>query len=122
MATPVPNRLTRAVANLGRLASSSATLIHNAWVRSISANVLESCGITVVGVDTNHFAAIPGSSALDIHVALALARAVSARAVDLTVVLGVKVDNVNGTAAVVLNNLVGGVVGAATNDPTLLTL
>lgn len=45
---------------------------------------------------------------------------VSARAVKLAVILDVEVDDVHGSAAVVLNNLVGGVVSTTANDPGLL--
>jgi hypothetical protein len=56
------------------------------------------------------------ASHVDLARALAVALAVAARAVDLAVVLGVEVDDVDGAAAVVLDDLVRGVVGAATDD------
>jgi hypothetical protein len=46
--------------------------------------------------------------------------AVSARAIQLSVVLDVEVDDVYGSAAVVLDNLVGGVVRTTANDPGLV--
>jgi len=45
---------------------------------------------------------------------------VAARAVQLAVVVNVEVDDVDCSAAVVLNNLVGSVVGTSSNDPGLL--
>lgn len=39
---------------------------------SVSADVLESCGVTIVEVDTNNLAPIVGCSALNIDVSLAL--------------------------------------------------
>lgn len=45
---------------------------------------------------------------------------VAARSVDLAVVLGVEVDDVDGTAAIVLDDLVLSVVSATTDDPGLL--
>lgn len=46
---------------------------------------------------------------------------VAARSVELAVVLNVVVDDVDGTAAVVLNDLIRGVVGTTANDPGLLS-
>jgi hypothetical protein len=75
-------------------------------VIGISANVLKCGGIAVVEVDASHLATITSCDALNVDVPLALAAAVSARAVDLAVVLGVEVDNVDSAAAIVLYNLV----------------
>lgn len=69
-----------------------------------------------VGVDANQLAAVDGRGALDVDAAGAVALAVAAGAVDFSVVVGVKVDNVDVAAAVVLDDLVGGVVGAAADD------
>lgn len=46
---------------------------------------------------------------------------VSARAVKLAVILNVEVDDIDGAAAVVLDDLVASVVGATAYDPRLLT-
>lgn len=48
--------------------------------------------------------------------AVGVALAVTARSVDLAVVVGVEVDDVDVTAAVVLDDLVGGVVSTTTDD------
>lgn len=89
---------------------------------SIGADILQSSSVAVVGVDADDFAAIVGRSAFDIDVSLALRAAVTARSVDLAVVFGVEVDNVDSTTAVMLDNLVRGMVRATTNDPRLLSL
>lgn len=73
---------------------------------SIGADILQSSSVAVVGVDADDFAAIVGRSAFDIDVSLALRAAVTTRSVDLAVVLGVEVDNVDSTTAVMLDNLV----------------
>jgi len=46
---------------------------------------------------------------------------VSARPVELAVVLDVEVDDVDGSAAVVLDDLVRSMVGTTTDDPSVLT-
>jgi hypothetical protein len=51
-----------------------------------------------------------------VHGAPAVVRAVAARAVDLAIVVGVKVDNVDVATSVVLDDLVGRLVGTAAND------
>lgn len=89
---------------------------------SISADVDQGSRVGIVVVDADHLTAIVGSCALDVDVALALALAVTARAIDLSVVLGVEVDDVNGAAAVVLDDLIRGVVGASADDPRFLAL
>ena len=45
---------------------------------------------------------------------------ISARAVQFAVVIDVEVDDVNGTAAVVLDDFVRSMVGSTTDDPALL--
>lgn len=74
--------------------------------------------VTIVGVDANELATPDGGGALHVHgaLAVAVALAVTARSVDLAVVVGVEVDNVDVTTAVVLDDLVGGVVSTATDD------
>lgn len=49
--------------------------------------------VTVVGVDAHQLATVVGSGALHVNSTGAVALAVTARAVDLSVVLGVEVDN-----------------------------
>lgn len=93
-------------------------------MRIIRADVPQSSRITIVEVDASQLAGLAatlaGGDTLDVDVALALAATVAARAVELAVVLGVEVDDVDGAAAVVLDDLVRGVVGAAADDPGLL--
>lgn len=72
--------------------------------------------ITQVGVDANELTTIDSSGALHVDGAGAVVCAVAARAVDLAIVLGVEVDDVDLTAAVVLDDLVVGVVGTTSND------
>jgi hypothetical protein len=60
---------------------------------SICANVNKCRGVAVVRVDAGNFTTIAGSDALDVDVALALGAAVSAGTVDLAVVFGVEVDD-----------------------------
>ena len=74
--------------------------------------------VAQVGVDANQLAAVLGDDSCHVDLAreVAVAFAVAARAVDLAVVLGVEVDDVDGAAAVVLDDLVRSVVGAAADD------
>lgn len=51
--------------------------------------------VAVVGVDAHQFATVVGSGALHVDGTGAVALAVTARAVDLSVVLGVEVDNLS---------------------------
>ena len=128
--------LLRAVTDLLRLAAASTALIHNTGVRSIGADVLKRSRVPIVGVDARDLSSVSGGDALDVDVPLALGLAVPAGAVDLAVVFGVEVDDVDGAAAVlglsvvvkdttgwtyVLDDLVGRVVGASADDPGLLS-
>jgi hypothetical protein len=72
--------------------------------------------VAEVGVDAHKLSAVDGSCALHVNSASALAAAVTARAVDLTIVLGVVADDVDLATSIVLDNLVVGVVGTAAND------
>jgi hypothetical protein len=74
------------------------------------------CLVTQVGVDAHELAAVLGRDALHVNRPGTVLGAVAARAVHLAVVLGIKVDNVDVAAAVVLDNLVGGVECAASDD------
>lgn len=60
---------------------------------SISADIDQSSSVSKALVDTNNLTTITGSGTLDIHVALALAGAVSAGPVHFAVVFGVEVDD-----------------------------
>lgn len=84
--------LTRAVSNLLGLAVAGATVVEHTRVVGISADVDESGGVSIDRVNAGQLAAIVGSRALNVDVALALAGAVAARAVQLAVVLGVEVN------------------------------
>lgn len=70
----------------------------------VGADVLESSSVAVVGVDTSELTTADSGDALDVDVALALLGAVSAGAVELAVVVDVEIDDVDGTAAVVLDD------------------
>lgn len=72
--------------------------------------------VAKVGVDAHELTAIDGSGALHVHGTSTVVLAVTARSVNLAVVVGVKVDNVNMAAAVVLNDLVRGLIGTSAND------
>lgn len=60
------------------------------------ARVFNRRSISVVAVDTRQFTTIAGIHAVDVDVALALLAAVAAGAVQLAVVLDVKVEDVDG--------------------------
>lgn len=112
-------RLTsRSLAGLALAVSLVATLVTLALSLSIKAVVGVSRLVAQVGVDADELATVLGDDTghVDLARAVAVALAVAARAVDLAVVLGVEVDDVHGAAAVVLDDLVRGVVGAAAND------
>lgn len=127
--------LTRAVSDLLRLAVSRATVVEDARVASVRADVDKSGRVSVHRVDARQLATVVRRHALDVDVALALAGAVAARPVQLAVVLGVEVDlrgvslsllhglgfayNVDGSATVVLDDLVRGVVGTTADNPAL---
>ena len=95
-----------------------AALVALALSLSIKAVVGVSSLIAQVGVDAHELATVLSNDAshVDLARALAVALAVAARAVDLAVVFSVEVDDVHGAAAVVLDDLVRGVVGAAADD------
>lgn len=60
----------------------------------VGADVVEGSSVTEVGVDTGELVAVDCGDTLDVDVALALAGAVAAGAVELAVVLDVEVDDV----------------------------
>lgn len=65
----------RAVPNLCRLAAAGTTIVEGARVSRVSADILKRASIAVVGVDAADLSTVVGCGALDINVALALARA-----------------------------------------------
>jgi len=105
--------LTRAGAGLGRLAAASAAVVHLALDLRVRADILQSGGVAIVAVDTGELATVLSGDTLDVDVALALARTVSAGTVELAVVLYIEVYDVDGSAAVMLNDFVGSVVRTA---------
>jgi hypothetical protein len=132
--------LARAGASLLGLAATSTTSVHLALGLRISADVLEGSSVPVVAVNTSQLTTVDRGHALDVDVALALLGAlgsckrmfnnlismigityVSARAVELAVIVDIEVDDVHSSTSVVLNDFVGCVVGAATDDPGLLS-
>lgn len=106
----------------------------------VGADVLQGSGVPIVQVDADNFTTVVCGSALNVDIALALGAAVAAGAVDLAVVFGVEVDDlekvlvragqlhwtsestyIHSTTAIVLDNLVAGVVSTTANDPGLLS-
>lgn len=108
----------RSLARLALAVSLVTALVTLALSLSIKAVVRVSSLVAQVGVDADELATVLGDDTrhVDLALAVAVALAVAARAVDLAVVLGVEVDDVHGAAAVVLDDLVRGVVGAAADD------
>lgn len=102
--------------NLLRLAVTLAAIIDNASSLGVSANISERGNIVVVLIDARHLAAAIGSDTVHDDGPRALAIAVATGAVDLAVVVGVEVDYVDRSAAVVLDDLVVGTVGTASDD------
>lgn len=72
--------------------------------------------VTQVGVDTHKLTTVDGSDTLHVDGTGTVALAVTAGSVNLAVVVGVEVDDVDVATAVVLNDLVLGAVSTATND------
>ena len=109
------NRSLTSLALAFRLVTALVTLALNLTVKAV---VRVSSLVAQVGVDGYQFAAVLGDDTghVDLARALFVALAVAARAVDLAVVLGVEVDDVHGAAAVVLDDLIRGVEGAAADD------
>lgn len=64
--------LTGAGTSLGRLAATSAAGVHLTLDLCVGADILKSCSVAVVGVDSSEFATVNGGNALDVDVALAL--------------------------------------------------
>lgn len=74
--------LSRAVPCLFGLAAVGAAREHLTRVVSVVAAVLDRGGIAVVGVDTRQHTTVLGYHALDVHIALALGRALSLASVN----------------------------------------
>lgn len=72
----------------------------------IGADIDQCSSIAVVVVDANNLATVVSSCAFHINVPLTLAATVPTRSVYLAVVFSVKVDDVDGAAAIVLDDLV----------------
>ena len=72
--------------------------------------------VTQVGVDAHQLTTINGSGALHVDSAGAVAGAVTAGSVNLAVVFGIEVDNVDMSASVVLDDLVCGVESTTADD------
>ena len=72
--------------------------------------------VAEVGVDAHELTAVDSSGALHVHGTSTVVLAVTARSVNLAVVVGVKVDNVDMATTVVLNDLVRGLIGSSAND------
>jgi len=108
----------RSLARLALAVSLVTALVALALSLSVKAVVGVSSLVAQVGVDANQLAAVLGDDTghVDLARALAVALAVAAGAVDFAVVFGVEVDDVHSAAAVVLDDLVRGVVGAAADD------
>lgn len=89
----LPAHLTRAVSDLLRLAVVAAAIVENARVVGVGADILQGSGVPVVQVNADNFTTVVCGSALHVDIALALGVAVTAGAVDLAVVFGVEVDD-----------------------------
>lgn len=72
--------------------------------------------VTQVGVDAHELTTVDGGNTLHVHGTGAVVLAVTAAAVDLAVVLGVEVDDVDVATTVVLDDLVVGTESATTNN------
>ena len=88
----IDNLSARACSALRRLTASSTPVVHLAGSLGIVASVLDRRGILVIGIDAGKLTTIYSSYTLDVDVALALLGAVTAGAVQLTVVVYVEVQ------------------------------
>ena len=82
---------TRAGSALFRLAASCTSIVHLTRGLGVVAGVLDRRSIFVVGVDASKLTTLDSSHTLDVDVALALLRTVTARTVQLAVVIDVEV-------------------------------
>jgi len=107
----------RARANLGRLGARAVALVAVARLAAALARAGDGTGVAVVCVDAAEHAAVLGDGALDDDVAgAAVVAAVAAAADQLAVVVGVEVLDLDRPEAVELDDLVGGLEGAAAVD------
>jgi hypothetical protein len=84
---------TRASPNLLRLAPTGAAIIQDAPRRRVRADIAQSGSITIIAVDARQFTAVTSSDALNVDIPLALGAAVATRSIELAIVFGVEVDN-----------------------------
>lgn len=129
-----------ACSDLLRLAVSFTSIIQSARGISIRADILQGCDITECLIDSRNLTTIDSSGTLNVYSTLTLAITVSAGPVHLAIVIGIEVDdlekidgvskarggegwptNVHCAASIMLNDLVLGMVGAATNNPRLVS-
>lgn len=104
-------------AQLRGFLAAAVALVPRAALVAVLARVGDLAHVAVVGVDAAELAATLGDDALDVDVSrAAVARAVTAAAEELAVVLDEEVVDVKGAAAVELEHLVRGLEGAATVD------
>jgi hypothetical protein len=101
---------------LGLLAVVIGSLVLNADLLDAAGTAGDGGSITVVGVDANERLAAASLDAADLNGTLELLLAISARAVQLAEVLNGEVFDDDGTAAVVLDDLVIGTLSTTTND------
>jgi len=95
--------------------------VHLTGCAGIVASVLDGGGISVVGVDASQCATVARLDTINVDITLALRAAVSAGAIEFSICVCVEVDNVDGTATIVLDDLVGGLVGTTSDDPGVLS-
>jgi hypothetical protein len=112
--------LARTVANLLGLTTASTPLIHNTRVISVCADIDKCSRVTIVGIDAHDLATVIRGSAFNVHIPLTLLAAVAAGTIDLAIVFSIEVDDVDSSAAVMLNDLVRSMIGSAANNPCLL--
>lgn len=72
--------------------------------------------IAQVGVDAHQLTTVHSSGTFHMHRAPAVTLAVTARPVHLSVIVGVEVDDVDMTTAVMLNDFISSLVGATSDD------
>jgi hypothetical protein len=108
----------RSAANLLGLVTSVVALVLNADLLNVSGAGagVDGSGIAVVGVDADQGASAVGDDTLELDVALKHLVAVSAGAVELAEVGDGEVGDVDGSAAVVLEDFVLGTLGSAADD------
>lgn len=107
----------RARSNLGRLIAVRVARVPVARLAIVLAAVGHCAGISIVGIDTAKDAAIMSNDIVHDDVSRpAVAGAVATASYHLTVVIGVKVLDLDGTSSVKLHNLVRGFECTSTVD------